>query len=60
MITEWSLQTVYNDVENFCRIQHSKESARRRRSSLWKIISVFLLLLVVGFAGQLLTSFRGW
>lgn len=59
MIAEWSFQTVYNDVENFCRLQHSKKSARRRRSSLWKILSIFLLLLVVGFAGHHLSSFPG-
>jgi hypothetical protein len=59
MFIEWNLQTVYNDVENFSRKQRLRKSASRRRSRLWKVISMVLLIGVVGFATHRLTNLFG-
>ncbi len=59
MFINWNLDTVYNDVENFCRKQRMKKSPRHRRQRLGGILSAIVLSVAVSFAGHRLIILLG-
>lgn len=58
MFAQWNYQTVYREVEHFCRQQNTAKFSYLRRNRRWMTIIISLLTVCgVGFAGRHLALF---